>query len=75
MYAERSIASKGGIAMAEFMKVRMAVEKYHIGKGVFYDAIRSGELKAYKPNKRDYLLKSTEIEAWIESKIAQEDKP
>jgi excisionase family DNA binding protein len=69
LYAERSITSKGGIAMAEFMKVRMAVEKYHIGKGVFYDAIRSGELKAYKPNKRDYLLKSTEIEAWIESKV------
>lgn len=61
--------------MAEFMKVRMAVEKYHIGKCVFYDAIHKGELRAYKPNKRDYLLKSTEIEAWIESKVAQEDKP
>ena len=58
--------------MAEFMKVRMAVEKYHIGKGVFYDAIHKGELRAYKPNKRDYLLKSTEIEAWIESKVARE---
>ena len=57
--------------MAEFMKVRMAVEKYHIGKCVFYDAIHKGELRAYKPNKRDYLLKSTEIEAWIESKEAQ----
>jgi len=53
------------------MKVGMAVERYHIGKCIFYDAIHSGELKAYKPNKRDYLLKSTEIEAWIESKEAQ----
>ena len=61
--------------MVEFVKVGAAVEKYHIGKCVFYDAIHSGELRAYKPNRRDYLLKSTEIEAWIESKVVKEDKP
>lgn len=52
-----------------FMKIKEACEFFSLGKGVFYDAIRSGELKAYKPNKRDYLLKSTEIEAWIEGKV------
>jgi len=39
-----------------------------IGKDVFYRAIHSGELKAYKPNGRDFLLKVIEIEQWIESK-------
>lgn len=54
--------------MAEFMKVRMAVEKYHIGKCIFYDAIHNGELKAYKPNCRDFLLKVSEVEDWIMTK-------
>lgn len=53
-----------------FLKVKEAVETYEIGKNVFYRAIHSGDLKAYKPNGRDFLLKVSEIEQWIESKSA-----
>ena len=51
-----------------FVKIKEAVKLYGIGKEVFYRAIHGGELKAYIPNGRDFLLKVTEIEAWIETK-------
>jgi len=51
------------------MKVKEASSDYSIGKDVFYRAIKSGELRAYKPNGRDFLLKVAEIEAWIETKV------
>lgn len=51
-----------------FIKIKEAVTFYGIGKEVFYKAIHSGELKAYIPNGRDFLLKVIEIEKWIESK-------
>lgn len=54
--------------MKSFLKVKEAAQQYGIGKGVFYRAIKNGELNAYIPNCRDYLLKVTEIESWIESK-------
>lgn len=54
-----------------FLKVKEAAEAYGIGKDAFYKAIRKRELKAYKPNGRDFLLKATEIEQWIESKVVQ----
>lgn len=54
--------------MKTFLKVKEAVKFYGIGQNIFYDAIHNGELKAYKPNNRDFLLKVTEIESWIESK-------
>lgn len=53
-----------------FIKIREAVQLFGIGKNNFYNAIHTGELKAYRPNGRDYLLKVIEIEKWIESKIA-----
>ena len=56
--------------MKSFIKVKEAVKLYGIGKDVFYKAIHNGELKAYKPNGRDFLLKVIEIERWIESKPA-----
>lgn len=56
--------------MKTFIKIKEAVELYGIGKNIFYNAIHSGELKAYRPNGRDFLLKVSEIERWIESKIA-----
>ena len=59
------------IALKSFIKIKEAVKLYGIGKDVFYRAIHSGELKAYKPNGRDFLLKVIEIEQWIESKPAQ----
>lgn len=49
-----------------FLKIREAAELYGIGKNTLYEAIKQKELKAYKPNKRDYLLKVTELEGWIE---------
>lgn len=55
--------------MKSFIKIKDAVEFYGLGKDVFYNAIHGGELKAYKPNCRDFLLKVTEIEKWIETKI------
>lgn len=55
--------------MKSFIKIKEAVEYYSVGKDVFYNAIHAGELKAYKPNCRDFLLKVTEIEQWIETKI------
>lgn len=52
--------------MKSFIKVREAVQLFGIGKNNFYNAIHSGELKAYKPNGRDFLLKVSEVEKWIE---------
>ncbi|KNY30206.1 helix-turn-helix domain-containing protein [Pseudobacteroides cellulosolvens] len=51
-----------------FLKVREAANVYNIGRNLIYSAIHNKELKAYKPNCRDYLIKVTEIEAWIQSK-------
>ena len=56
--------------MKTFLKVKEAAEEYRLGKTLIYKAIESKELKAYKPNGRDFLLKATEVEKWIESKIA-----
>ena len=56
--------------MQNFIKVREAAKLYGIGRNLLYDAIHNGELRAYKPNGRDFLLKVTEIEQWIESKPA-----
>ena len=54
-----------------FIKVKEAVNEYGIGKNNFYQAIHEGTLKAYKPNGRDFLIKVSDIEAWIESKPVQ----
>jgi excisionase family DNA binding protein len=51
-----------------FLKVKEATKLYSIGRDTLYNAIKKGELKAYKPNCRDYLIKVTELEAWIQSK-------
>lgn len=53
-----------------FLKVREAVELYGVGRDRIYSAIHNGELRAYKPNGRDYLLKTSEIEAWIEKFVS-----
>ena len=54
--------------MKTFLKVKEAAVFYGIGRNLLYTAIKTKELKAYKPNCRDFLLKVTEIEAWIETK-------
>lgn len=51
-----------------FLKVKEANKVYSIGIHTIYNAIHKGELKAYRPNCRDYLIKVTELEAWIQSK-------
>lgn len=61
---------KGGDNMKTFMKIKEAAKFFSIGRDVLYRAIRKGELRAYKPNGRDYLVKVCEVEKWIESKIA-----
>jgi excisionase family DNA binding protein len=54
--------------MKPFLKVREAASIYSIGRALIYAAIQKKELKAYKPNGRDFLLKVEELEKWIESK-------
>lgn len=56
--------------MKTFLKIKEAATIYGIGRTLLYEAIHKGELKAYKPNGRDFLLKAIEIEKWIESKPA-----
>lgn len=53
-----------------FMKVKEASKYFSIGRYSLYKAIHSGELKAYKPNGRDFWLKVSEIEEWIKAKAA-----
>jgi len=53
-----------------FMKVKEASKYFSIGRYSLYKAIHSGELKAYKPNGRDFWLKVSEIEEWIKTKAA-----
>ena len=56
--------------MKTFLKVKEVAREYGIGRNLLYNAIHSKELKAYKPNSRDFLLKVTEIEDWIQTKTA-----
>ena len=53
-----------------FLKVKEAASVYGVGRNCIYNAIHRGELRAYKPNGRDYLLKTSEIEAWIEKFVS-----
>ncbi|WP_407652297.1 excisionase family DNA-binding protein [Acetivibrio straminisolvens] len=53
-----------------FLKVREAVELYGVGRDRIYSAIHNRELRAYKPNGRDFLIKVSELEAWIEKHVA-----
>jgi excisionase family DNA binding protein len=55
--------------MKPFLKVREAAEIFGIGRNLLYEAIKKRELKAYRPNCRDFLLKAAEIEQWIETKV------
>ena len=59
------------VCMKTFMKIKEASEFFSIGRDVLYNAIHNGELRAYKPNGRDFLLKVSEIEEWIQSKPAK----
>lgn len=54
--------------MKTFLKVKEAAAQYGIGRTLLYTAIQNKELKAYKPNGRDFLLKVEELEKWIMSK-------
>lgn len=60
---------KGWCILKPFIKVREAAEIFGIGRNLLYEAIKKKELRAYRPNCRDFLLKASEIEAWIESKV------
>jgi excisionase family DNA binding protein len=54
--------------MKPFLKVREAAKAYNIGRNLIYSAIHNKELKSYRPNGRDYLIKVEELESWIQSK-------
>jgi excisionase family DNA binding protein len=49
-----------------FYKVKEAAKAYGIGKNRLYDAVKSKELRAYKPNCKTLLLKESELEEWVE---------
>lgn len=53
-----------------FLKVKEVIKEYGIGRDTIYRAIRTKELKAYRPNCRDFLIKVSELENWIQSKPA-----
>lgn len=55
--------------MKPFLKIKEAAEYYGVGIKLLYGAIHRKELRAYRPNCRDFLLKASEVEAWIESKV------
>ena len=48
--------------MKSFIKVKEASKLYGLGVSAIYKAIHEKRLKAYKPNKRDFLIKVTEFE-------------
>ena len=54
--------------MKTFLNINDAVSIYGIGKNLLYNAIHNEELRAYRPNGRDFLVKTEEVEHWIESK-------
>ena len=54
--------------MKTFLKINEAVSTYGVGKNLLYGAIHNEELKAYRPNGRDFIVKAAEVEQWIESK-------
>lgn len=51
-----------------FLKIKEINEIYNIGLTTLYKAVSSGELKAYRPNCRVFLIKVSELEEWIQSK-------
>lgn len=53
-----------------FLKVKEAASVYDVGRNCIYNAIHRGELRAYKPNGRDFLIKASELEKWIEKHVA-----
>lgn len=55
--------------MKPFLKIKEASSVYSIGMHTLYNAISRGELKAYRPNGRDFLIKVSELESWIVTKI------
>ena len=51
------------------LTVFQAAEAYHIGRNRLYKAIQSGELRAFRPNSKSYILKETDVEEWIEGYV------
>ncbi len=55
----------------KFLRVREINDVFSLSRSTVYKAIKEGELKVYRPNKRDFLLKTEEIEEWIETKATE----
>lgn len=51
----------------QMLTVFEAAQKYHIGRNRIYTAIQAGELKAFRPNSKSYILKESDVEEWIAS--------
>lgn len=48
-------------------------ERYGIGKNEVYEAIHSGQLKAFRPDgtKRGYWIKPPDLAEWLEKRMVQ----
>lgn len=53
--------------MPRFIGIRTAATEYHISRGQIYKAIKTNQLKAYKPGGRRLLVKREDFESWIEN--------
>lgn len=51
--------------VSPFLTVKEASKEFHIGINRLYAAIHAGELRAYRPNSKTYLLNPKEITEWI----------
>lgn len=45
--------------------IREAAAVYSIGRNRLYNAVRTGDLRSFRPDSRSYLLAEEDIEAWI----------
>jgi excisionase family DNA binding protein len=58
----------------QFLKIREANKIFRIGLNTLYSAIQTEELRAFRPNGRDLLIKSDDIISWIEKSLYKKQK-
>jgi excisionase family DNA binding protein len=51
----------------QFLKIKEASEVYNVGSNQLRRAIHSGELRACKPNCRDYILNVLDVAEWVKT--------
>ncbi len=59
--------------MLEILTVKEVVERYRVGRYTVDAAIHCGALKAQRPNRRQFLIRSDDAEEWFQA--SQYDPP